>query len=95
MKTAVKKVEKKKETLEELEAKHKALMSEIEEYLLLLGAEYSMLKAIIEDLKSQMYTHADSRINDMIADLINLENKIAWAKEEEKKMLNNGQREPF
>ncbi|MBR7172304.1 MAG: hypothetical protein IKD36_00740 [Clostridia bacterium] len=93
MKTLVREVEK-KETLEELEERHKVLMSEIEEYLLLLGAEYSMLKAIIEDLKSQMYIHADSRINDMIADLINLENKIAWAKEEEKKML-NAQNQPF
>lgn len=93
MKTLVREVEK-KETLEELEERHKVLMSEIEEYLLLLGAEYSMLKAIIEDLKSQMYIHADSRINDMIADLINLENKIAWAREEEKKML-NAQNQPF
>lgn len=95
MKTAVKPVEKKKEeTLEELEKRHKEIMSELEDRLLLFGAEYSMLKMIIEDLKSQMYCHADSRIDDLVADLINLENKIAWKKEEEKKML-NGQREPF
>ena len=26
--------------------------------------------------------HGDQNVNDMIADLINLENKIAWKKEE-------------
>lgn len=87
MKTLVK--EEKKETLEELEARHVLLVSQIEEYLLLLGAEYSLLSAIIEDLKTQMYMHADSRINDMIAQLINLENEILYAKENEKALLNN------
>ena len=74
--------------IEKLEKQRDDLSMIIEEYLLVLGVEYSMLKDVICDLKDQMYSHADHFINDMIADLINLENSILYAKQEQRKKLN-------
>ena len=49
------------------------------------AGEEDLVKAIIKDLKEQMCVHADENVNEMIADLINLENAIMFAKEEEEK----------
>ena len=54
---------------------------------MVLGVEYMMVDAVISDLKEQMCTHADQNVNDMVADIINLENKILYLKEEQKKKL--------
>ena len=83
-----------KKTSKELEQERKVLIDNLKQNLLILGAEYSMLDMIIEDLKSQMVSHGSEIINNMIADLINLENKIARVKEEEATMLGD-QREIY
>lgn len=72
-------------SVEELQAAYDELEFVIEQYLFVLGADALMVKDIIRDLKSQMFIHADANVNAMIADLIELENKIKKAKEEEKK----------
>ena len=74
-----------KKTLKELQKEHDELESQLETYLLVLGADYWLVKEIIKDLKEQMCVHADENVNEMIADLINLENAIMFAKEEEEK----------
>lgn len=89
--TTVAPVKEEKKTLEQLEEERKQLLIVLEEYLLVVGVEYSMLDAVIQDLKDQMYLHADQNINNMIADLINLENKILYAKEE---AMLNSQKQP-
>ena len=78
-------VPEKKKTLKELQKEHDELQSQLETYLLVLGADYWLVKEIIRDLKEQMCVHADDNVNSMIADLINLENSIMFAKEEEEK----------
>ena len=80
----------KPKTLEELEKEHELLTSILKEYLMVVGVEYSMLDDVIRDLKEQMYMHADQNVNNMIADLINLENKIIYAKADQKKKLGEG-----
>ena len=72
-------------SVEELQAAYDELEFVIEQYLFVLGADAIMVKDIIRDLKSQMFIHADANVNAMIADLIELENKIKKAKEEEQK----------
>lgn len=89
--TTVAPVKEEKKTLEQLEEERRQLLIVLEEYLLVVGVEYSMLDAVIQDLKDQMYLHADQNINNMIADLINLENKILYAKEE---AMLNSQKQP-
>lgn len=79
-----------KKTLEQLEKEHEALTITLEQYLLVIGVEYSMIDAVIRDLKDQMYMHGDQNVNDMIADLINLETSIIYAREEQQKMLSKG-----
>lgn len=74
-------------TLEELQNEHDALEAELEEYLYILGVDGTLVRDIIADLKEHMCTHADEYVNNMIADLINLENAIMIAKEEEKNKL--------
>ena len=74
-----------KKTVNELQKEHDELEMILEEYLLVLGADGMLVKEIIADLKEQMCTHADENVNSMIADLINLENSIMFAKEEEEK----------
>lgn len=74
-----------KKTLKDLQREHDELESQLEAYLLVLGADYWLVKEIIKDLKEQMCTHADENVNSMIAALINLENSIMFAKEEEEK----------
>ena len=81
-------IEKKKElkiekTLHELELEHKELRTTVENYLMVLGIDHMMIDEVIEDLKSQMYMHADRNVNDLIADLINLENEIAIKRKKE------------
>ena len=73
-----------KKSLEDLQREHDELETVLEEYLYVLGVDSSLVKEIIADLKEQMCTHADENVNSMIADLINLENSIMIAKEEEK-----------
>ncbi len=73
-----------KKSLEDLQREHDELEIVLEEYLYVLGVDSSLVKEIIADLKEQMCTHADENVNSMIADLINLENSIMIAKEEEK-----------
>ena len=91
MKTKIAPVKEEKKTLEQLEKERDILEIALKEYLMILGADYLLLDDIIRDLKSQMCVHADPQINDMIADLINLENKILYAREEEKA---NSQNQP-
>ena len=73
-------------SVEELQEAYDELEFVIEQYLFVLGADAIMVKDIIKDLKSQMFIHADANVNAMIADLIELENKIKKAKEEEKQL---------
>ena len=73
-------------SVEELQEEYDELEFVIEQYLFVLGADAIMVKDIIKDLKSQMFIHADANVNAMIADLIELENKIKKAKEEEKQL---------
>ena len=82
-------------TLEQLKEERDALKTYIEEILVVCGAETSMLEMIIEDLKSQMVSHASAEINDKIADLINLENKIARLEEEERELNSQRERELY
>ena len=81
--TLERKKEVKEKTLSELELEHEELRTTVENYLMVLGVEPAMLNEVVEDLKSQMYMHADGNINDLIADLINLENAIALKREKE------------
>ena len=81
---------KKEKSLKELEMEHHQLKTTIINHLLVLGADYMMVESLIEDLKSQMYSHADAGVNDLIAELIILENKIQNQKEKEL-----SQRQPF
>lgn len=92
MKTKIAPVKEEKKTLEQLIEERDALEIALKEYLMIVGADYLLLDEIIKDLKSQMFIHADSQINDMIADLINLENKILYAREQEKL---NSQKQPY
>ena len=73
-------------SVQELQEEYDELEFVIEQYLFVLGADAIMVKDIIKDLKSQMFIHADANVNAMIADLIELENKIKKAKEEEKQL---------
>ena len=73
-------------SVKELQEEYDELEFVIEQYLFVLGADAIMVKDIIKDLKSQMFIHADANVNAMIADLIELENKIKKAKEEEKQL---------
>lgn len=73
-------------SVKELQEAYDELEFVIEQYLFVLGADAIMVKDIIKDLKSQMFIHADANVNAMIADLIELENKIKKAKEEEKQL---------
>lgn len=66
----------KEKTLKELELEYAEKDTTVKNYLMVLGVEHMMLDEVIEDLKSQMYMHADRNINDLIADLILLENEI-------------------
>ena len=43
-----------KKTLEQLEKEHEALTITLEQYLLVIGVEYSMIDAVIRDLKDQI-----------------------------------------
>ena len=74
-----------KKSLKDLQREYDDLETQLEEYLLILGADGMLVREIIADLKEQMCTHADENVNAMIADLINLENAIMFAKEEEEK----------
>lgn len=72
-----------KKSIRELKIERDKLESQIEEYLLVLGADTMLVKDIIIDLKSQMCTYADENVNNMIADLICIENKIKLAEKTE------------
>ena len=71
--------------IQELKEEYDELELIIEQYLYVLGTDYSLVKEVIRDLKSQMCTHADANVNAMIAELIIIENAIKKAKEEEQK----------
>lgn len=91
--TKEKKELKKEKTLQELELERKELRTTVENYLMVLGVDQIMLDDVIEDLKSQMYMHADRNVNDIIADLINLENEIAIKRQKEESENESAQKQ--
>lgn len=70
-------------TLEELKEERDELQANLEDYLSnFFGAH--MVKDVIRDLKDQMYLSPYEDVNNMIADLINLENQIIYEEEKQK-----------
>ncbi len=65
-----------KTTLAELYEEYNFDFNKLCELLLNFGVPEVLLKEHIEDLKTQMYFHENQEINDLIADIINLEVKI-------------------
>lgn len=70
-------------TLEEMKKEYKLLKGKIEDYLIDSGVSSQMVQMVIDDLTAQMHSTPDEKLNGMIADLINLENDIAFAEEKE------------